>query len=489
MKPKPGFWRWRNIIWLTLGVSLLTLVAWSAWAVHWAFNAQPGSSVDYAAKAEALVASYQTDVAHEPNGWEELQAACDLWQATEAAYQKPFRAQEPPPADWPTSYAWPPSISDALAADAPDFVLEHCRAMIAAAEQAGAFSRLGALRDRSHIAKPIPPGKLIETLLSIRMNARGLGRACAARQRFAHQAGDEAAMLASFRDSLTLARAFGRQAGMIDQMTGIALQGLALSELRFELLERPPSESTLRALLHAIDRLDLEPGIELLFEGERLLALDSIQWTHSDDGNGNGRLIPSIAAPFFVMMEDVYMPESRLGNLAGFVYPSKRKTTLVINDLFDHAIGRSRFPPSNREGPTNTDRANALPRNQVFGRLFSLLFDNSQGTHDHADLERAFIRTMLAIEIHRARTGSPPATLADLVPGILPALPVDPWNSDGFVYRLDASKPWGYILYSKGADSVDDQAPYNPETNIHAIRSTGAGTDFHFVYPRYRFGD
>jgi hypothetical protein len=60
--------------------------------------------------------------------------------------------------------------------------------------------------------------------------------------------------------------------------------------------------------------------------------------------------------------------------------------------------------------------------------------------------------TAAALERHRLATGAPPATLADLVPTFLPAIPVDPLTDTSLGYRI-ADGRW--TLWS-GTDPEDD---------------------------------
>ncbi len=79
---------------------------------------------------------------------------------------------------------------------------------------------------------------------------------------------------------------------------------------------------------------------------------------------------------------------------------------------------------------------------------------------DRERMERRGIRLLLAIEKYRAATGKVPEALAELVPGQLAKLPVDPWSGKPFVYRRvdPAQDQLGreFLLYSVGADRVDD---------------------------------
>ncbi len=59
----------------------------------------------------------------------------------------------------------------------------------------------------------------------------------------------------------------------------------------------------------------------------------------------------------------------------------------------------------------------------------------------------------LAVQQYRLEHGSAPEKLADLVPGCLPAVPIDPYSGNPLIYRPTSS---GYDLYSVGPDGVDD---------------------------------
>ncbi|NUQ67540.1 MAG: hypothetical protein HUU18_04575 [Phycisphaerales bacterium] len=498
MKPKPGFWRWRNIIWLTLGVSLLVFCVWGAWAVHWAFNAQPGSSVDYAAKAEALVASYQADVAHEPNGWEELSDIIQRSRDTYASYLDTLREPNTPlhllprPADWPKKWSWPPDAEDVLADGAPESVMTHARAIVEGQARADIFHQIANLRSRRFFSRPVHKGVLLEHLRDSDLMYRQFARLLSARQRLAHMDGDMTTLADAFDDAFTVARAVGRQYQLIDRLQGMAIRSAACKELRHELIEQPVHEAILERLLQTLGRIADEPGIEFALEGDRIAMLDLIQRTHTDDGQGDGRvLVVRLRA-----LDDSWVDPGGVSlsvvNVFGLFLPTKSETTRVVHEFYDKAATLALVTnPASRAVKIREfeEWASSLPHDQPPARHCLQSAIMAIHASDAAALELAGTRLMLAIEIHRARTGVLPAALADLVPGILPALPVDPWNPDGIVYRPDASQPWGYTLYSKGADGVDDRAPYDEDTNMNALKHEGAGTDFHFVYPRYRVGN
>lgn len=66
----------------------------------------------------------------------------------------------------------------------------------------------------------------------------------------------------------------------------------------------------------------------------------------------------------------------------------------------------------------------------------------------------------LAWELHRLRTGQFPATLSDLVPQDLAALPVDPYDGQPLKVRQIGDRRW---LYSVGEDGRDDTQGWSDE--------------------------
>lgn len=120
--------------------------------------------------------------------------------------------------------------------------------------------------------------------------------------------------------------------------------------------------------------------------------------------------------------------------------------------------------------PTQTvlDRDKAWAR-AVYGpiRLFPLrlmeAFDRRRGQvsaiekamrHPRAaEANIRLLRVDLALRLYRAEHGSFPAQLSALVPRYLDALPLDPFNGQPLIYRLQGAS---YLLYSVGPDGKDD---------------------------------
>lgn len=59
----------------------------------------------------------------------------------------------------------------------------------------------------------------------------------------------------------------------------------------------------------------------------------------------------------------------------------------------------------------------------------------------------------IALELYRRRHGAWPATLAELIPDLLPEIPLDRYDGAPLRYRLIQGKP---VIYSVGEDGNDD---------------------------------
>ena len=92
-------------------------------------------------------------------------------------------------------------------------------------------------------------------------------------------------------------------------------------------------------------------------------------------------------------------------------------------------------------------------------RIVSSLIPNVEIISDADDRARAalvLVDCAAALERHRLATGQPPASLADLVPAFLPAIPVDPLTDAPLGYRIENGRwtLWSGAEPEEGA--VDD---------------------------------
>ncbi len=89
--------------------------------------------------------------------------------------------------------------------------------------------------------------------------------------------------------------------------------------------------------------------------------------------------------------------------------------------------------PTEGAGPT-------LRRWDSFVRVVKMNLLNVVERADVAEIRRTLGETALAIERHRIQTGHAPATLADLVPAYLSAVPLDPWTGKPLLYEAAGNR-------------------------------------------------
>jgi hypothetical protein len=114
----------------------------------------------------------------------------------------------------------------------------------------------------------------------------------------------------------------------------------------------------------------------------------------------------------------------------------------------------------------------------MFPQTITLGFNAS--INDGEVSKRNGTRIQLALMAHKHRVGTYPASLEELVPTELPAVPIDPLALDGqFIYRVDGDT---YLLYSVAADGVDNQGAMRSTEAFRVFYNAdlAAGHDFVF---------
>ncbi len=483
---KPWY-RPRNIM-LMIVIGVLGLLGVT---VIEALTAVPGNAVDYAAKIQELSESAQASSAGKPNAWPTYIDATKRYEKIRDELTKAAGGADNTPADWPKGYGFPFDFSALRDPAAPPMLIESSLDAMQAMKDGGVFDQLAAVAKGERFVAPKFQGNLAEIVLPELGLTRALARMNAGRMFVANRVGDQAERLAAFEQALALARVMLVQPILIDRLVGIAIVSLALGELRSELISNPAGPDELQALLDAIDRqLGPVPPMATVIDGERLFVLDAIQWTHSDNGRGDGTLLFSKLGPLTngqgAATGAMGMIASHpIANALGLFYPSKATTTAKTNEFFDGAVSLSGLPKGKRDAfPFQLDTfADSLPRGFVVLKLLLPAIDRSIASNDQFLTEVAGVRAMLAVETYRARHGKCPDTLAALVPEILPSLPIDPFSGKPFGYRVldnPAADPFnrGYLLYSVGLDGVDDQGTPAKKANFEALRKEGKGADY-----------
>ncbi len=467
---------------IAIAIFLILFIALAAWAVWSAATAKPmGMVTDYAAQMQAAVESGQPEG---QDAWPDIVRVTDLIVTIRQGALDDFAADpanaatvaEQPLNIWSIDFtaiyntAW---MDDLDAEDPSDREMAErsrtgsaiARRALDAAPATGIFETLDDIAAAPRAVRPIDTeGPLIHILLPELGKARSITRMNTARAHLAAEAGDWPEAIRSTEHSLALARHLGAQATLIEHLVGIAIQAVALQ--RVDLWLNDPAPETVAAiaapLAAALDRQRSTRTIADTLNTERIWALDFIQWTHTP----GGRAIPSSMAaqggtiPGGPAAALATAPPA-ISNLAGFVMPSARQTERLLNTLYDQLAANAAIPRADRTD-IDTEIDTATNRNWIASVLVPAV-SKAAASGDLSQVHWNLTRTALAIELHRATTGSLPNTLADLTHPNAPTFTHDPITADQPLrYRIDPTQPAGYLLYSIGLDLNDDAGRPTP---------------------------
>ena len=453
-KRRKPWYRPRNVF-LALLATVVLFFGWAFLEVCQVYTAEPSPTVDYRAKLREMAlehAGVPTDGASRT--WALLQTATDvtdrLWSELDA---------ELVVSNFEQRYDWDAGEVDFA------YVLHGKELPQQVDRERQCLDRMrdkGVMDTLARFAKQPPGFRTLpndETLLVMTLpslsRVMNLASARVASMRLAFTDGNVEEITIAFEQMLAIGATISAQPTLTDFRVGAAIQSKALTELRRELMEAEFNEPACRRMLEAIDHFQL-PAVSYCMESERLAFHELIQMSFTDDGNGNGYLIPG-SRSWEWTFNDEHLFRSALA--ARFYYADREEVRQRYDAWVDGYLRegsmlpierwRSDFDPEEIEKELSARHrflSHALP---AFGKM--MLRDNLYR------IQRAGTRIMLAVEIYRAANGRYPNGLDELTTSILPDLPNDPFHHGPFGYRLVEDDPHDrpYLLYSTGSDRSD----------------------------------
>ncbi len=445
---RKSWFRTRNV---AIGLSV-ALIAFIAYRIYRTATAVPAPVIDYAATIVELCESAQPEG---ENGWPLLIEAAAH---TDAVAALVLEMEFPPREE-----GYPFSLEYSFVHDPRVTVdIEPERVALAMLRERGAFDLMAEAARRPRAVRPVAgPSPLLSRLPRSDLSQfRTMAQARVASMLLAFRDGDTAEGVAAFEQTLTLVRACGSQADLLDYMTGHAIASLVLSHIRYEVMEGSLDAATCRAVLDALDRQLPLSRLHVALEGERLMFLDMIQWAFSDDGHGDGRL--DVAKYNQVATGTGLSSRVRsLGTVRSIFLAGRAETTGLVNEFYDGLVAESKLSPRERsESRFDADVfAAKLTIRHAFVEELILVSDTILDIADVGRVEIEGFRIMVALAAYQARHAAYPDILDRLAPEFLAEVPVDPTHGGPFRYRLLSDDPHRrpYLLYSTGVDQTDDR--------------------------------
>lgn len=314
------------------------------------------------------------------------------------------------------------------------------------------------------VALTLPEGDWFSANFDEMKLARTLMLCLRVRLESAILADNPAEAAAAFRESLGLSVAIARRPTILDNLIGVAGVSGALGCTRELAVDSGRSPELLRALLQVLQSTDTSLDLARAVDGERLWVLSVIQDHYQQ--------------PRTSMMLSVSMP-----SMIRFTHA---EAVAGCNQIFDEyrALAAANSVPSPSEISRAVGIADRIAEDHVLLSLLAPAISTVVKMRHSLDCVRDGTVLCLAIELYRAmHSNHPPDSLDELVPGILPALPIDRFAPDGkFRYRRagdDSSAVRAYLLYSVGLDGTDnDGKPYSKTPWSSLTSEEAVGTDF-----------
>lgn len=229
--------------------------------------------------------------------------------------------------------------------------------------------------------------------------------------------------------------------------------------LAAELVEAHPegfAERDLARLEATLGSRGLAETPEKSLARAEIIFADTLQHRYSDDGAGDGRILPHE----MLATLDVALTSSAAERFIGLVYtpiavmlaPTRAELAAAVASQFASVRADIALPPWRR----TPDDANAPARASLASLHGIAIAASRAATRFEPALRLARDRAVLAIAIERFRRANDrgPRALSELVPAFLPALPIDPVTGVGYRSRIDEH---GTLeVWSVGRDGVDD---------------------------------
>jgi hypothetical protein len=351
-------------------------------------------------------------------------------------------------------------------------------AALARLEEEGIFELLDEIAACPRAIVPLPHNQaLLNWDTSHLRSAQQLALAAAASAKLALDAGDEPVFVQRFEQALALGRLASHQPSAMGWLTGAACTSLALRQARSALPEHDLSPASCARVLTIIERNRPAPIAHAL-RAERLILLDVIARTYTLDLEGDGRLDMQNLQSLGLGPGPIGPPQGAGGGSSPAPpgVADREEMIATVDAYFLPVIEAAQQPRYERADLTDHEESvtDSLTWRHTFLPTILPSLVLPLGQSDVLAMEIAGTQTMLALEVYRGEQGAYPATLASLAPDILGELPLDPYGGRPMGYRLLERDPYGrgYLLYSVGADGVDNGGKYPAEQPWRALRYT-----------------
>jgi len=256
---------------------------------------------------------------------------------------------------------------------------------------------------------------------------------------------------------------------LIEQLVGIAIEALAIENLRGILSEHQVDSEALTILQRDLEQIIAGEDFVMNFAGEKLFIYDEIQRCFTEDRFGGGHLyltrmgqISSVDDPYAhtigeLIVGTIFEPEAwPIAVKVLFFHPNKQQTREAADRFyaFCETIAQKTPAQIRNQGIDVEKESMKIIKDNVFLDILAPALERaSELGHRHRSNVEATV-AILALQRYKADEGSFPDDLQQLInAGYLRQLPPDVYSDKPLIYRKTDD---GFILYSFGEDFKDD---------------------------------
>ncbi|MBI5764102.1 MAG: hypothetical protein HZA51_11310 [Planctomycetes bacterium] len=273
---------------------------------------------------------------------------------------------------------------------------------------------------------------------------------------------------------------------LIEQLVGAAMIRLATQEMQstlYAMRDRitPAMLTTIRN--SHVMTASLDP-IQPHLKAEEFFFNDVVQYLFTDDGNGNGRLIPSQFSKIAGFGTANAEQTSEAGAIAiAAVHADRHDTVAKYHETLDHVVEFLSLPLyDSRRAEADaiiTKLANDAAESKRFAVIHLLfpVFSRVDMTIRETRQSVLATRTIVGLLGYNAEHQSMPARLAEITPKYLCELPTDIFS--GMLFKYVPAADGSFMLYSVGHNLTDDGGS---RESILDPMNRGSNTDKDLVY-------
>ena len=269
---------------------------------------------------------------------------------------------------------------------------------------------------------------------------------------------------------------------LVEGLIAIAYRGITIEHVHKLISNTKITETQLKKIQSLLDRtLSIQSTERSLNLGERAMGLDTLQ-SALRKGELSELLVPNgVQPPFVSSFIQTASPQAAMkglnaqyNNLAALMESGKSFEKLQKLDSFEQELGKLQreFDMSSMIWRLLGGR---VARGRVTADLMAGLLLPAMKNVFLAELrsetQMRLLRLLVALELFKKQNGEYPSRLDALLPAQLKELPLDPFNGQSFVYRLENGN---FKLYSVGENQKDDEGEglesNNPNADDHQLK-------------------